>query len=43
MLPLLRERAGVRGPTPWKKPLTLTLSQWEREKKVPAKIDTTTL
>ena len=23
---------GVRGPRPWKKPLTLTLSQWERKK-----------
>jgi hypothetical protein len=27
----LRERAGVRGPRLWKKPLTLTLSQRERE------------
>jgi hypothetical protein len=23
---------GMRGPRPWKKPLTLILSQWERKK-----------
>jgi hypothetical protein len=35
------ERAGVRGPRPWKKPLTLTLSQRERGKKVSVKLNLT--
>ena len=33
LLPLPGERAGVRGPRLWKKPLTLTLCRWEREKR----------
>jgi hypothetical protein len=37
--PSPRERAGVRGPRPWKKPLTL--SQRERRKKVSVKLNLT--
>jgi len=37
-----RERAGVRVPKRRKKPLTLSLSQRERGKKVPVKINLTT-
>ena len=38
----LRERAGVRGLLAWtENPLTLTLSQGEREQKVPVKINLT--
>ena len=38
----LRERVGVRGLSAWDEdPLTLTLSQGERGKKVPVKINLT--